>query len=128
MSDLSTVEEVEAFLEHYGVKGMKWGVRRSEEQSAARSERKEISANRRNLSDGDLQKYVTRLKQEKELKKLIDEDINAGKTFAKSVLSNSGRTVLTTALTTAGVYGIRAALQKKFDPKEAAEYLKPKKK
>lgn len=44
MSDLTLNEDLDDILEHYGIKGMKWGVRRSDAQLArARGKRKKSS-------------------------------------------------------------------------------------
>jgi hypothetical protein len=125
-------------LVHYGVKGMRWGVRKSRPKSKAdlkreakdvreKGKRKSAAKNRRNLSDADLEKYVQRLEKEKKLKSLIDNDVEPGKTVVKQILGDSGKKVLGTAIAGVGIYAVRAALQGKFDPKEAAGHLKPKK-
>lgn len=130
------VDMDEKGLQHYGVPGMKWGKRKSTSKAAMKRQAKDVkeqgkrksaSKNRRNLSEKELDSYVSRLEKEKKLKSLVDADTAPGKTVAKQILGNSGKTVLTAVATGAGMYAVRAALQGKFDPKEAAGYLKPKK-
>lgn len=105
--------DVEDYLEHYGVKGMQWGKRRSRaalakaaakraekntpEQQAARAadrakvqERKAISNSRRLLDDKDLDKIVERMSKEKKLKDLVAAEQSAGAKFAKDVGSAAG--------------------------------------
>lgn len=53
------------FLEHYGVKGMKWGVRRSKSQ-LARASKNSTKKTAKNLSDEELKKAVERLRLERE--------------------------------------------------------------
>ena len=146
---------IEEHIEHFGVKGQRWGVTRAKVKSAGESANKSVrnarvaksplsktafskdeqikakrakaSATRRLLDDKDLDAYISRLDREKKLKSLTEADVTPGKAFAKSVASNAGRTAATAVLTGAVMYGVRAALQKKFDPMEAAAYLKPKK-
>lgn len=127
-------EEEDFYLAHYGVKGMKWGVRKSKAEIArqrkndrAKDQRKRVAQNRRLISSQDLDSYIARLEKEKKLKTLVDADTRSGRTFASSVMTQAGRTAATTIATGAMIYGVRAALQKNFSAREAASYLKPKK-
>ena len=134
-------DPVEDFLEHFGVKGMKWGVRKSapKKGSAAQQKRsakdnrekvkrKNAAKNRRVLSDQDLDRYISRMEKEKKLKTLVDDDVNPGQKFVKAATSQTGRQVIGTVGAGLGVYAVRAAIQGKWDNKEAVDYLKPKKK
>ena len=82
-------EDVDNFLEHYGVKGMKWGVRRgviksgkerTSREDKVRAKRKDAKRRRQVLSDKDLNGLVKRLEQEKKLKSLLEEDLAPGRT------------------------------------------------
>lgn len=125
------------FIEHFGVKGMKWGVRRSQKQldrasgratnKKIKSERRQTVKNRRTLSDDEINKVVTRLQQEKKLKSLVAEDTRPGRTVTQAILSNSGKTIAGAVVTGAGMYALRAKMQGNWDWKEASAYLKPKK-
>lgn len=129
-------------LYHYGVLGMRWGVRRSKsttgrptsakktkkmtaDEKKKASMRKDVK-NRRTLSDADLKKKIERIKSEKQLKELTAEEIAPGKKFVSDVLSSSGKKVATALVTGAALYGVKAAMTKKFDIKEAASYMTPK--
>ena len=129
-------------LYHYGVLGMKWGVRRSRPSSGKSTPRKKTKKmtadekakaamrkdvkNRRTLSDADLKKKIERIKNEKQLRELTAEEIAPGKKFVSDVLSSSGKKVATVLVTGAAIYGVKAAMTKKFDIKEAASYMTPK--
>lgn len=120
---------------HYGIKGMKWGIRRTpeqlghkkekEERKRIKQERRSASKNRRSLSDTDLKSRVDRLKLEKQLKELTDEDVNPGKVATKKFLSKLGTTVLTSAALGTLAYAGRAAVSGKVDLEEAAKYIFP---
>lgn len=125
-------------LQHHGIPGQKWGVRRFQNKDgsltaagkkklkkATEDERKEASKNRRTLSDADLKKRIERMKLEKEMKDLTDADLSPGKKFINDVLSTSGRRVATTVVTGATLYAIKSGLEGKIDLKEAASYLAP---
>ena len=116
-------------LYHYGVLGMKWGVRRTpaqlakangkakrkSEDNAKKSDMKKAVKSRRTLSDADLKKRIERIKMEKQLKDLTAEEISPGKKFVSEVLSSSGKKVATALVTGAVLYGTKAALTNQFD-------------
>ena len=132
------------YIQHHGIKGQKWGVRRYQNAdgtltAAGKKRRKEPNAdslkkqemredvkNRRTMSDADLKKKIERVKMEKQLKELTEEEISPGKNFVKKVLSTSGQRVVTTLVTGAAIYGVKAAMTKEFNIKDAAGYMTPK--
>lgn len=111
--------EVEEFLAHYGVKGMRWGVKRgvvndrvprTKKENTVRDSRKTALKRRQVLSDKNLDQLVKRLEQEKKLKNLLDEDLAPGRTATKKLLANAGTKVAATVLAGAGVWAVKAAL------------------
>ena len=90
-----------------------------------RTKRKSDLKNRRTLSDEELKRKIERLKMEREFKELTKEDIDPGKKFASEVMSSAGKKVLTAAAAGAMAYAVKSAMTKKFDAKEAADYLVP---
>ena len=117
--------DASSFLEHYGVKGMRWGVRRSDAQlsrargrkeadKAIKKKRKQTAKNRRLMSEKDIDKAIERFQKEKKLKDLTDQDIAPGKTIAKRIMSDSGQKVLRTAVAGAGIYAVAKAVEIKF--------------
>ena len=123
-------------LYHYGVLGMKWGVRKDRSRSSSgsrtsrnskdkqvRSKRKSDLKKRRTMSDVDLKKKIERLKLEQQLKDLTENDISPGRKAVKNILSSSGQKVLTMAAAGTLAYGVKVAMTGKFDIKEAASYV-----
>ena len=72
MSD--TLDLGEEFMEHYGVKGMHWGIRNDKEDLSS-------------LSDADLRARVNRIKLEQEYSKISNtSSVNKGLNFTKNHL------------------------------------------
>ena len=125
-------------LMHYGIKGMRWGVRRSEKQlekvrgkkngedDAKKQDMKTASKNRRLLTESDLKKRIERIKLEKQLKDLTDEELSPGRKAVNDILVSSGKSVATKVVAGAALYGIKVAMTKKFNWQEAASYVAPK--
>ena len=138
-------------LAHYGIKGMKWGIRRTPEQLARargvlssakkkitsgvdvatgrsseerkeRNRRAKVRKNVRTTSDEDLRKEVNRLELEKKYKRLYDEDLRPGRTAVKNFLKNAGNRVLgSAAVGTLSYLGYSALYGKPKDPKDLTD-------
>lgn len=121
-------------LAHFGIKGMRWGVRRTPEQlghrkkgkSNNRSEdEKEVSSLRKkktkNLSNKELEKITKRMNLERQYSELKRKEISAGEQYVNSVLKY--------ATTAATIYGLSKSpmvkdLKKKIGKKYAVEIPK----
>lgn len=68
---------------HYGIKGMKWGVRRTPSQLGHKSTKKRVSE----MSDNELQQKINRMLKERQYKDMIKPNyVKAGERFVKGVL------------------------------------------
>ena len=123
------------YLEHHGVKGMHWGVRKDRGSGSARKEAKAVKKavkndrnsavkNRRILSDADIDQRINRLKKERQLKELTEEDLRPGRTTAKRILASSGKKVVGIAAVGTMAYAGKVILDR-AGYGEAAKYIFP---
>lgn len=107
---------VDNTLTHYGILGMKWGVRRTEAQLArARGSKKEVvephedykkahaKVNVKTMSDKELRERLNRLDMEKRYKQLDGSDTSKGKAFIDKVIK-AGTTIATISGTAITIY------------------------
>jgi hypothetical protein len=114
------------FIDHHGVKGQKWGVRRNRKGAARGTARTVYSKSPKNLTNAELERRIKRMDTEKKYNDLNKRDISKGHQLATEILTNSGRTIATTALAGAGLFVIKAAIKKKFGPEAASMVTKRK--
>ena len=106
------------FLYHHGVKGMKWGVRKStsfrstlgkrkaqnKQLRSIKKKRKQADRLRSTLSDKELDSRVKRLEKEERLHNLTRNNVTRGKTETGKILKRAGTTIAVSALVGAGTY------------------------
>lgn len=84
------VEADDDSLEHYGVKGMRWGKKKRAKKEAAEKAQAERDAIK-NMSDDELKKKINRIKLEKEYVKLTTPEISAGRKVVGELLMEVGK-------------------------------------
>lgn len=80
----------ESFLEHYGKKGMKWGVRKDRKSGKGKSA-KQIA---KTLTDAELKKRVNRLNMEKQYVDLVKgapSSVSKGRGLVTQMLKTAGK-------------------------------------
>ena len=101
-------------LAHFGVQGMRWGVRKGPSaDTKVRRDRAKMHKNRRTMSDSDIKRAVSRMQMEKKLKTLVEEDITPGRLAAKEFLSKTGAAFVGAAAGAAGAALVKSYLAKK---------------
>ena len=95
------------------------------ENTVAKAKMKDAVKNRHRLSEEELDKAISRVKKELELKRVTEENLSSGRSEVDSIIRSSGKKVAGTVLTGSMLYGIKYGLTGKFDAKDAANYVTP---
>lgn len=104
-------EDVDDSMYHFGIKGMKWGVRRSPEQlghktprsakkrnAEVRKKREEALAKAKTMSSDDLKKAVNRIELERKYQDLVGgKEERIGKSAAVVILGGIGTMLINRA-------------------------------
>lgn len=101
-----SLEAVLAFIEHHGVKGQKWGVRRKH-SSLSRSRGPSTTAH---LSNDELRKVVERMRLDQDFHKLSSAKTHKGRAYAAKLLKDIG----TASVASAGAMVTTKVLKKAF--------------
>lgn len=75
------------------------------------------------MSSDELKKKIEKIKLEKELKNLTDEDLAPGRNYVSGIMKSIGTKTLSVAGAGLLAYGVKIAMTKEFDVKEAASYI-----
>ena len=87
------IGENEQVIEHYGVKGMKWGVRKDRRSGDYKSTKGLRGRNPKHLSDAELRKTTNRIRLEKEYARLSPTRTSRGRAAVGKLLSSLGKQV-----------------------------------
>ena len=135
--------ELSEVLQHHGVKGQKWGVRKdrghdgekstgvkggrsskvTKPGSYTKTDRKRTAKQRRQLTDSELLEYTKRLEAEKRFSELIANDASPAKKFINSALHDAGKQVLTTITKNAMFGAVRLAIDDEFSTRDLVDSL-----
>lgn len=83
---------------HYGVKGMKWGVRRTPAQLGHKPKgpsKAQRRAEVKSMSDTELRNRINRIQMEKQYMQLTEPQLSPGKKFIKDVVTNAAKQTAT---------------------------------
>lgn len=81
-------------LIHYGVLGMKWGIRRKSKSSVTTSKSSK-SRSVKDLSDAELRQILNRHQMEKQYAQITAKEKSAGVKFVSDVLTNAAKQTAT---------------------------------
>lgn len=115
------MNELEEILEHHGVKGMHWGVRRSAGSStppsadavrAAAAKKTVKTGGTKALSNAELQHLVTRLNLERQLSQINPSNKQKAIKFVTTLLVGVGKQEVTKLATNVAAKQVSAMLKK----------------
>jgi hypothetical protein len=124
--DLSK-EEIDAYLEHYGVRGQKWGVRRTSSQLHGSNSSKGVTRFKekpKHLTDQELQDRIKRIETEKRYKDLNKRQVSTGEKHLMEVLTHVGKESAKKLGVYAVMYTSRKAIEKKMGAVKKEEFFK----
>ena len=108
--------DTDDFLAHYGIKGMRWGVRRQRGKNGrvSTTSRTHYKKPPKNLTNDELQRRIKRMETEKRYNELNKRDISTGQKHVGDVLTHIGKGTIQAVGGAVALYAIKTALFKKF--------------
>lgn len=110
------------------VSGAASRIRSSAEGAKARKDLIKDSSfkNVRKMDNAELLEKIGRLENEQKYIDLVNKSLTNSSDPAKKAMIDAGKKVAPTILSGAGLYTVKAVLERKVNPKEAAGYIAPK--
>lgn len=106
---MTTMAEVNEYLQHHGVKGMRWGVKKSSSRRSGGKTTYQKKPDR--LSDAELSRRIKRMELEKKYSELNAPSKSSGKKFAQGLIQNQGNRLAATATTAVIGFAVKAAMK-----------------
>lgn len=102
-------------LEHYGVLGMKWGVRRAQNGRVTLGKKSKTQKPDplKKMTDQELRNRINRIQMERQYKQLTAPQRSAGQKIASDILVNAAKQTATSYISKAMTKGVESALKKK---------------
>jgi hypothetical protein len=119
------VERGEKYIQHYGIKGMRWGVRRTAAQlgragkKSSRQAQRDASKEAKTLSDSELKARINRLQMEKQYSDLVKQQVERDRTAMEegaaavgNILLQSGKESLKNTTSASMTYAMKKGVSK----------------
>lgn len=110
-------------LTHYGIRGMKWGVRRFQPYSKGETSKGKFIGKRRvsgnqdinpvkKMSDTELRSRINRLQMEKQYSQLTKKEKSSGQKIVTEIITNSAKQMATSYVIKYGQKGVENMIKK----------------
>lgn len=110
-----TIDNVDEFLEHHGVKGQRWGQRKKSSSSGSGKltpKTKKPHNPTKHLSNHEMKQLVERMNLERQFSELSRPKAKAGSEFAKGMLEKSGNVLIGAFVTAGSALAVKAVMTK----------------